>query len=152
MRWTVLTSDAVIFFSAALYFIAVYYNGRKDEDLVWAHAMVLLQPCAIIIDHGHFQVQWFETIFSPRFHFSLVIWYILLTSSSMDSLDKPTEKKGKNFGSLYKNNPHQGQKGAYYEKVVEECSLIKRARERSNANEDGVVLKIICTNLKDNRV
>lgn len=55
MRWTVLTSDAIIFFPAALYFIAVYYNGRKDEDLVWAHAMILLQPCAILIDHGHFQ-------------------------------------------------------------------------------------------------
>lgn len=64
MRWTVLTSDAVIFFPAALYFIAVYYNGKKDEDIVWAIAMVLLQPCAVIIDHGHFQVQWFETVLS----------------------------------------------------------------------------------------
>lgn len=55
MRWTVLTSDAVIFFPAALYFIAVYYNGKKDEDIVWAIVMVLLQPCAVLIDHGHFQ-------------------------------------------------------------------------------------------------
>lgn len=111
MRWTVLTSDAIIFFPAALYFIAVYYNGRKDEDLVWAHAMILLQPCAILIDHGQFQVRWCETIFTPCFHFSLVIWYVLLTSSCMDSLDKPTEKNGKKFSSLYKNNPHEEQKG-----------------------------------------
>eukprot|EP01018_Ginkgo_biloba_P004856 Gb_05340 [translate_table: standard] len=55
MRWTVLSSDALIFFPAAIYFIAVYYHGKMDEELAWALAMVLLQPCLMLIDHGHFQ-------------------------------------------------------------------------------------------------
>ncbi|KAH9309119.1 hypothetical protein KI387_037030, partial [Taxus chinensis] len=55
MRWTVLSSDALIFFPAALYFIFAYYQGKKDDELAWALAMVLLQPCLMLIDHGHFQ-------------------------------------------------------------------------------------------------
>ncbi|KAK6913498.1 Glycosyl transferase, ALG6/ALG8 [Dillenia turbinata] len=58
MRWTVLSSDAVIFFPAVHYFVAVYYNyhrrGRKS-DRAWHIAMILINPCLIIIDHGHFQ-------------------------------------------------------------------------------------------------
>nr|KYP55920.1 putative dolichyl pyrophosphate Man9GlcNAc2 alpha-1,3-glucosyltransferase [Cajanus cajan] len=58
MRWTVLSSDALIFFPAVLYFIIVHYNqssrSRKSE-LAWHIAMLLLHPCLILIDHGHFQ-------------------------------------------------------------------------------------------------
>lgn len=58
MRWTVLSSDALILFPAVLYFIIVYYNqtsrSRKSE-LAWHIAMILLSPCLILIDHGHFQ-------------------------------------------------------------------------------------------------
>ncbi|XP_059434121.1 probable dolichyl pyrophosphate Man9GlcNAc2 alpha-1,3-glucosyltransferase isoform X2 [Corylus avellana] len=41
-----------------LYFIAVYYaghsNGRKT-DIAWHIAIMLLNPCLVLIDHGHFQ-------------------------------------------------------------------------------------------------
>ncbi|XXG80071.1 hypothetical protein AAC387_Pa09g1017 [Persea americana] len=55
MRWTVLSSDTLIFFPAALYFIVVYYIHRGEKDTAWQLAMILLNPCLIIIDHGHFQ-------------------------------------------------------------------------------------------------
>ncbi|KAJ9173070.1 hypothetical protein P3X46_016244 [Hevea brasiliensis] len=58
MRWTVLSSDALIFFPAVLYFLFVYYgnhsSGRKS-DVAWHIAMILINPCLILIDHGHFQ-------------------------------------------------------------------------------------------------
>ncbi|XP_037492067.1 probable dolichyl pyrophosphate Man9GlcNAc2 alpha-1,3-glucosyltransferase isoform X4 [Jatropha curcas] len=58
MRWTVLSSDALIFFPAIFYFILVYYrncsSGRKS-DVAWHIAIVLINPCLILIDHGHFQ-------------------------------------------------------------------------------------------------
>lgn len=75
MRWTVLSSDALIFFPAALYFIAVYYIHRGEKDTAWQLAMILLNPCLIIIDHGHFQVRiWFKAQFIVillAFNFSL---------------------------------------------------------------------------------
>ncbi|XP_027358748.1 probable dolichyl pyrophosphate Man9GlcNAc2 alpha-1,3-glucosyltransferase [Abrus precatorius] len=58
MRWTVLSSDALIFFPAVLYFVIVHYNqpSRSNKsDLAWHIAMLLLNPCLILIDHGHFQ-------------------------------------------------------------------------------------------------
>lgn len=55
MRWTVLSSDACVFFPAALAFAAVYYVRRKFEELAWALIIILLQPALILIDHGHFQ-------------------------------------------------------------------------------------------------
>ncbi|XP_010278445.1 PREDICTED: probable dolichyl pyrophosphate Man9GlcNAc2 alpha-1,3-glucosyltransferase isoform X2 [Nelumbo nucifera] len=58
MRWTVLSSDVIVFFPAALYFIIVFYTGRRDnckEDIAWHLAIILLNPCLILIDHGHFQ-------------------------------------------------------------------------------------------------
>lgn len=58
MRWTVLSSDAVIFFPAVLYFVVAYYAGmsvRQKNNLVWHIAMILLNPCLLLIDHGHFQ-------------------------------------------------------------------------------------------------
>ncbi|OMP09443.1 Glycosyl transferase, ALG6/ALG8 [Corchorus olitorius] len=59
MRWTVLSSDVLIFFPAVLYFVLVYHSirsgkGRKS-DVAWHIAMILLNPCLILIDHGHFQ-------------------------------------------------------------------------------------------------
>ena len=59
MRWTVLSSDALIFFPAVLYFINVYYSGKPIKEktsVAWHIALILLNPCLILIDHGHFQV------------------------------------------------------------------------------------------------
>ncbi|KAF8407821.1 hypothetical protein HHK36_006957 [Tetracentron sinense] len=58
MRWTVLSSDVLLFFPAALYFISVYYSGRRSglkDGMSWHLALILLSPCLILIDHGHFQ-------------------------------------------------------------------------------------------------
>lgn len=60
MRWTVLSSDVMTFFPAVLYFIVAYYSGihsrRKNKiDVLWHIAIILLNPCLILIDHGHFQ-------------------------------------------------------------------------------------------------
>nr|XP_043618484.1 probable dolichyl pyrophosphate Man9GlcNAc2 alpha-1,3-glucosyltransferase [Erigeron canadensis]XP_043618485.1 probable dolichyl pyrophosphate Man9GlcNAc2 alpha-1,3-glucosyltransferase [Erigeron canadensis] len=57
MRWTVLTSDVLIFFPAVLWFIVVYAGQlrRPKSNLAWLVAMILLNPCLILIDHGHFQ-------------------------------------------------------------------------------------------------
>ncbi|KAL3630336.1 hypothetical protein CASFOL_023320 [Castilleja foliolosa] len=58
MRWTVLMSDLMIFFPAVLYFITVYYTGKPTGEkisMVWHAVMILLNPCLILIDHGHFQ-------------------------------------------------------------------------------------------------
>ncbi|KAH7514846.1 hypothetical protein FEM48_Zijuj11G0133700 [Ziziphus jujuba var. spinosa] len=58
MRWTVLSSDALIFFPAVWYFVIAYYascrRGSKSE-IAWHIVMVLVNPCLILIDHGHFQ-------------------------------------------------------------------------------------------------
>ncbi|EOY04209.1 hypothetical protein QUC31_017368 [Theobroma cacao] len=59
MRWTVLFSDVLIFFPAVLYFVFVYramQSGRgRKSDVAWHIAIILLNPCLILIDHGHFQ-------------------------------------------------------------------------------------------------
>ncbi|XP_058180507.1 probable dolichyl pyrophosphate Man9GlcNAc2 alpha-1,3-glucosyltransferase isoform X1 [Rhododendron vialii] len=58
MRWTVLSSDVLMFFPAVFYFIVVYYSGSRTgckNDWAWHVAMILLNPCLILIDHGHFQ-------------------------------------------------------------------------------------------------
>ncbi|KAK6798147.1 hypothetical protein RDI58_005849 [Solanum bulbocastanum] len=58
MRWTVLLSDVLIFFPAVIYFIIVYYSGIHEgskSGRLWHFAMILLNPCLILIDHGHFQ-------------------------------------------------------------------------------------------------
>lgn len=60
MRWTVLSSDALVFFPAVLYFVFVYYSGQRSarkSDIAWHIAIILLNPCLILIDHGHFQVK-----------------------------------------------------------------------------------------------
>ncbi|XP_016541102.1 probable dolichyl pyrophosphate Man9GlcNAc2 alpha-1,3-glucosyltransferase [Capsicum annuum] len=59
MRWTVLLSDVLIFFPAVIYFVIVYYSGVHNgskSGMLWHFAMILLNPCLILIDHGHFQV------------------------------------------------------------------------------------------------
>lgn len=59
MRWTVLSSDALVFFPAVLYFLYVYYHGRNSRnscEIAWHMVMLLINPCLILIDHGHFQV------------------------------------------------------------------------------------------------
>ncbi|KFK33250.1 hypothetical protein AALP_AA6G350200 [Arabis alpina] len=59
MRWTVLSSDMLIFFPAALFFVLVYHKTRvtssTKSEVAWHIAMILLNPCLILIDHGHFQ-------------------------------------------------------------------------------------------------
>lgn len=47
------TSPILVF-----YFIVVYYSGSRTgrkSDWAWHIAMILLNPCLILIDHGHFQ-------------------------------------------------------------------------------------------------
>lgn len=59
MRWTVISSDVLIFFPAVLYFLIVHYkqpSPSRKSDLAWHTTMLLLNPCLILIDHGHFQV------------------------------------------------------------------------------------------------
>ncbi|KAJ6792952.1 putative dolichyl pyrophosphate Man9GlcNAc2 alpha-1,3-glucosyltransferase [Iris pallida] len=63
MRWTVLSSDLLIFFPAALYFVLSRrrrrqeegQNNNGDDDDNWLLAAILFNPCHILIDHGHFQ-------------------------------------------------------------------------------------------------
>ncbi|KAE8722586.1 putative dolichyl pyrophosphate Man9GlcNAc2 alpha-1,3-glucosyltransferase [Hibiscus syriacus] len=58
MRWTVLSSDVLVFFPASLYFVFVYsirLGTGRNSDVAWHISMVLLNPCLILIDHGHFQ-------------------------------------------------------------------------------------------------
>ncbi|KAL1348226.1 hypothetical protein HN51_024198 [Arachis hypogaea] len=58
MRWTVLSSDLLILFPAVLYFVIVRYgqpSRSRKSDIGWHIAMLLLNPCLILIDHGHFQ-------------------------------------------------------------------------------------------------
>lgn len=64
MRWTVLLSDVLIFFPAVIYFVTVYYSGLhkgSKNGTLWHFAMILLNPCLILIDHGHFQVLYFSS-------------------------------------------------------------------------------------------
>jgi alpha-1,3-glucosyltransferase len=56
MRWTVLSSDILVFFPAVLVFVALYYRQHTNQEQAWALAMILLQPALMLIDHGHFQV------------------------------------------------------------------------------------------------
>lgn len=58
MRWTVLSSDLLVFLPAVFYFIVAYSSAHPrngKNELAWLMAMILLNPCLIVIDHGHFQ-------------------------------------------------------------------------------------------------
>ncbi|KZV52941.1 putative dolichyl pyrophosphate Man9GlcNAc2 alpha-1,3-glucosyltransferase-like [Dorcoceras hygrometricum] len=67
MRWTVLMSDLMIFFPAVLYFAKMYSKEKSDTEkssIAWGTAMILLNPCLILIDHGHFQM---SAYYAPAF-------------------------------------------------------------------------------------
>lgn len=51
-----MSSDIIVFFPAAIVFVASYYKRRRFEERAWALGMILVQPALMIIDHGHFQV------------------------------------------------------------------------------------------------
>ncbi|XP_019182415.1 PREDICTED: probable dolichyl pyrophosphate Man9GlcNAc2 alpha-1,3-glucosyltransferase [Ipomoea nil] len=101
MRWTVLSSDALIFFPAVLYFINVYYYGkpvRRKSSLAWHIAMLLLNPCLILIDHGHFQYNCISlgltmaaisAIFSDRDLVSSVLFILALNHKQMSAYFAP---------------------------------------------------------------
>uniref|UniRef100_A0A804R7U0 Alpha-1,3-glucosyltransferase n=2 Tax=Zea mays TaxID=4577 RepID=A0A804R7U0_MAIZE len=62
MLWTVLSSDLLVFFLAALWFVWAYMKlgvgisgEERREGSMWLLAMVLISPCLVLIDHGHFQ-------------------------------------------------------------------------------------------------
>lgn len=55
LRWTVISSDIIIFFPAAVWFVYVYCQGRVEGSAPWLLTMILLNPGLILIDHGHFQ-------------------------------------------------------------------------------------------------
>ncbi|KAL9231331.1 hypothetical protein vseg_006571 [Gypsophila vaccaria] len=58
MRWTVLSSDVLVFFPAVFCFISTYRVARprkRPSDIAWLMAVIMLNPCLMIIDHGHFQ-------------------------------------------------------------------------------------------------
>ncbi|KAK2078822.1 hypothetical protein QBZ16_003662 [Prototheca wickerhamii] len=56
MRWTVLASDVLVFFPAALALarLAPVTSGRPSKELT-VLVNLLLSPALILIDHGHFQ-------------------------------------------------------------------------------------------------
>ncbi|CAI7924068.1 unnamed protein product, partial [Closterium sp. NIES-53] len=63
LRWTVLSTDLLVFFPAALAFVCLPFlrrlapsASRPASHRLWALAMLLLQPGLILIDHGHFQL------------------------------------------------------------------------------------------------
>nr|ACR38168.1 unknown [Zea mays] len=62
MRWTVLSSDLLVFFPSALWFVWAYMKlgvgisgEERREGWMWLLALVLISPCLVLIDHGHFQ-------------------------------------------------------------------------------------------------
>ncbi|PKA58561.1 putative dolichyl pyrophosphate Man9GlcNAc2 alpha-1,3-glucosyltransferase [Apostasia shenzhenica] len=59
MRWTVMSSDFLVFFPAAVWFVTVYWKrfdgSGREWSAPWLLAVILLNPCLILIDHGHFQ-------------------------------------------------------------------------------------------------
>lgn len=71
-------SDVMIFFPAVLYFVSVYYSGKPDGEkssMAWHTVMILLNPCLILIDHGHFQVY-------NEFHRKILLSYLTCNSLS----------------------------------------------------------------------
>eukprot|EP00891_Asterochloris_glomerata_P004031 jgi/Astpho2/4031/e_gw1.00063.104.1_t len=55
MRWTVIAADILIHFPASIFSTVVFARGRGLEQQAWLLLLLLLQPAALIIDHGHFQ-------------------------------------------------------------------------------------------------
>ena len=44
-----------VWFPAAVAAVQVFGRGRSPRQRQWALAVALLQPAAVLIDHGHFQ-------------------------------------------------------------------------------------------------
>ncbi|XP_068639821.1 probable dolichyl pyrophosphate Man9GlcNAc2 alpha-1,3-glucosyltransferase [Aristolochia californica] len=99
MRWTVLLSDALVFFPAAICFIFVYcvHRGKKDASL-WLLTMVLLNPALIVIDHGHFQYNCIslgftlgavEAILAKHDLFAAVLFSLALNHKQMSAYFAP---------------------------------------------------------------
>ena len=44
-----------VFFPAVLACAAVFWGGQRAPERMWLLLMALLQPAAVLIDHGHFQ-------------------------------------------------------------------------------------------------
>eukprot|EP00884_Botryococcus_braunii_P008812 jgi/Botrbrau1/17932/Bobra.50_1s0032.2 len=55
LRWSVLAFDLLVFVPAVLACGAIFLQGRPPEARVWMLVASLLQPAAVLIDHGHFQ-------------------------------------------------------------------------------------------------
>ncbi|XP_054787551.1 probable dolichyl pyrophosphate Man9GlcNAc2 alpha-1,3-glucosyltransferase [Prosopis cineraria] len=95
MRWTVLSSDALIFFPSIIYFIIVYYNQPSrchKRDIWWHTALLLLNPCLILIDHGHFQFNCISlglstgavaAILSGQYLFACVLYCLAINHKQM---------------------------------------------------------------------
>lgn len=56
MRWTVVLSDFLVFFPAAIAFVSTFHASQPRGAKTWLLSLLLLQPGLILIDHGHFQV------------------------------------------------------------------------------------------------
>ncbi|KAL2531590.1 putative dolichyl pyrophosphate Man9GlcNAc2 alpha-1 [Abeliophyllum distichum] len=101
MRWTVLSSDLLIFFPAVLYFVTAYYSKKQigeKSSMAWHIAIILLNPCLILIDHGHFQynsislgltIAAVAAIFSDRDLFGSVLFSLALNHKQMSSYYAP---------------------------------------------------------------
>ncbi|KAL3139491.1 hypothetical protein ABBQ38_003815 [Trebouxia sp. C0009 RCD-2024] len=55
MRLSVIASDLLVFFPAVLLCLRVFGGSKTLQERQWWLLMVLLQPAAVLIDHGHFQ-------------------------------------------------------------------------------------------------
>eukprot|EP00193_Tetraselmis_chui_P020304 CAMPEP_0177771312 /NCGR_PEP_ID=MMETSP0491_2-20121128/11504_1 /TAXON_ID=63592 /ORGANISM="Tetraselmis chuii, Strain PLY429" /LENGTH=304 /DNA_ID=CAMNT_0019288811 /DNA_START=153 /DNA_END=1064 /DNA_ORIENTATION=+ len=55
MRWSVIFSDLVFTFPTALAVVRAFYRGSPSGVRIQALVAMLLQPAALLIDHGHFQ-------------------------------------------------------------------------------------------------
>ncbi|CAL8467236.1 g6772 [Coccomyxa elongata] len=55
MRWSVVISDILVFIPAVLACRWVFFKDATAEQRAWVLFAALLQPAAVLIDHGHFQ-------------------------------------------------------------------------------------------------
>mmetsp|Transcript_3274 Transcript_3274/g.4511 ORF Transcript_3274/g.4511 Transcript_3274/m.4511 type:complete len:511 (-) Transcript_3274:2683-4215(-) len=76
MRGSVLLFDLLVYFPACYLFIKMYY--RKISVQMWGLMLLLLQPCLILIDHGHFQYN--------NISLGLTIWSIFFIFRDQDIL------------------------------------------------------------------
>lgn len=76
MRLSVIVSDLVVFFPAAVAFVLSYHETRERQ--VKALALLLFQPALVLIDHGHFQYNCVSL--------GLALWAIVFVTSGRDVL------------------------------------------------------------------